>query len=103
MKSRGHEGPALDETVTEIAGQGLAARTRPQIPPEGVRCAAEAANAGGMQPILMMPDAQGHKVGRVVGSLLGAERDVMLVQPAARGASRRLAAPAVALEDVIAP
>src|SRR5436309_15684444 len=50
-----------------------------------------------------MTHAQRHQVSRVVTARLQAEGEVMRVQPAARGASRRLAAPAVALEDAVAP
>src|SRR5262245_60788418 len=96
-------GAARDEPVAEVTDQRLASGPHSQIPPESVRGASEAAEAAGVQSQLMVTDAQRHQVFGLISPLLRAELDVVLVQPAARRASRRLAAPVVALENPIAP
>src|SRR5262245_33660998 len=94
---------ARDQPVAEVTDQRLAFGPHAQIPPESVRRASEAAKAAGVQSQLMVTDAQRHQVFCLMSRLLRAELDVVLVQPAARRASRRFAAPVVALENPIAP
>src|SRR6266571_2445127 len=77
---------------------GLTARGKAMTGMNGRR-PSEAADAALVQALLVVTDAQGHQVRRVIATLLRAERDVVLVQPAARRASGRLAAPPVPLED----
>src|SRR5262245_22172219 len=51
----------------------------------------------------MVTHAERHQVLGLVSPLLRAELNVMRVEPAARRASRHLAAPVVALENPVAP
>jgi len=56
-----------------------------------------------VQPLLVVTDTERDQVVLIIAPLLRPENDVVLVQAAARGASGHPAAPAVALEDPIAP
>src|SRR5882672_9918081 len=95
--------PARHDPLAEITHQRLAPRPDSQIPPKSVRRPTEATHVAGMQPFLVMTDAERDQIVFLIVPLLRPEDYVVLVEAAARSAAGGHAAPAVALEDAIAP
>src|SRR5207249_9736749 len=103
VRGRAHVRTTPGDPLPEIPDERRTIRPDAQVPPESVGRAPEAPDAALVHALLVVADAQRDQVPLVVASLPRPEDDVVLVQTAARRATRRHAAPAVPLEDAVAP
>src|SRR2546427_434160 len=79
------------------------ARAEPELPAEKPISRAVTAQPSGVDPLLMMRGAQDRQVVVLVTAAVRTVDDVVRVQVPAGRAARNAAAPAIALEDAVAP